>query len=137
MAAASLTLHSCYKVTALCLHGAWIWCTFVFACTIFTILMLRVDNKTYSTTTIRYDIDIASSKKLFANHTYVKNVPLEVVNVEYKRNIYFTVKTTAANYQERLSTLILTWFQTVHKDDVSQTLSYQSVDNLVLLIAAS
>ena len=99
--------------------------------------MLRVDNKTYSATTIRYDIDIASSKKLFANHTYVKNVPLEVVNVEYKRNIYFTVKTTAANYQERLSTLILTWFQTVHKDDVSQTLSYQSVDNLVLLIAAS
>ena len=49
----------------------------------------------------------------------MKNRPLEAVDIEYKRNIYFTVKTTASNYQDRLSTLILTWFQTVHKDDVS------------------
>ena len=117
---------NCYKLASRCLYGGWIICTCVFACTIVTILVLRVENLPYTVTTI-------GTSKLIKRHeyiadkrphvNYVKNRPLESVDVEYKRNIFFTVKTTANNYQERLSTLILTWFQTVHRDDVSMYLA--------------
>ena len=60
-----------------------------------------------------------ANKNLDMNSTHVRNKPLEFLNVDYKRNVYFTIKTTANNYQSKLSTLMLTWFQTVHKDDVS------------------
>lgn len=114
------------------LYRTWMLCTFAFACTIVTILILRVENETtYSFTTItareliiRRAIPFKQNQGTTLDRTqdlrtYFKNRPLEAVDVAYKRNIFFTVKTTAANYQERLSTLILTWFQTVHKDDVS------------------
>lgn len=64
------------------------------------------------------------------NCTYVKNRPLEFVDVGYKRNVYFSVRTIPSYYQERLSTQILTWFQTVHHDDVGDT----SVINIPLVI---
>ena len=44
--------------------------------------------------------------------------PLEKVNVDYKRNIHFSVKTSVKNYRTRLSLLMLTWFQAVEKDQV-------------------
>ena len=48
----------------------------------------------------------------------VMGKPLEKVNVDYKRNIHFSVKTSVKNYRTRLSLLLLTWFQTVEKDQV-------------------
>ena len=115
----SSVARNCYKLTSRCLYGGWILCTCIMACMIVTILILRVENQSYTITTI------AASKLVrgyspYVTRTYVKNRPLESVDVEYKRNIFFTVKTTASNYKERLSTLILTWFQTVHRDDVSR-----------------
>ena len=44
--------------------------------------------------------------------------PLEKVDVDYKRNIHFSVKTSVKNYRTRLSLLLLTWFQAVDKDQV-------------------
>ena len=44
--------------------------------------------------------------------------PLEKVNVDYKKNIHFSVKTSVKNYRTRLSLLMLTWFQAVEKDQV-------------------
>lgn len=44
---------------------------------------------------------------------------LEKVNVDYKKNIHFSVKTSVKNYRTRLSLLLLTWFQAVEKDQVS------------------
>ena len=108
-----------YKLASRYFYGGWILCTCVLASMITTILILRVENQSYTITTI------AASKLIrrynpYVARAYVKNRPLEAVDVEYKRNIFFTVKTTASNYQDRLSTLILTWFQTVHRDDVSK-----------------
>ena len=48
----------------------------------------------------------------------VMGKPLEKVNVDYTRNIHFSVKTSVKNYRTRLSLLLLTWFQTVEKDQV-------------------
>ena len=107
------------------LCGGWIWCTgVVLACTIVTMMTLQVEN-------LRHAINrgIRTYGGLHADRSYnaeylgmnynSKNIPLEAVrDVEYKRNIYFTVKTTASNYQERLSILLLTWFQAVPRDDV-------------------
>lgn len=108
-----------YKLSSRCLWRGWILCTCIIASMIATMLILRVENQSYTITAI------AASKLIrrynpYVTRSYVKNRPLEAVDVEYKRNIFFTVKTTARNYQERLSTLILTWFQTVHRDDVSK-----------------
>ena len=44
--------------------------------------------------------------------------PLEKINLDYKKNIFFSVKTSVKNYRTRLSLLLLTWFQTVDKDQV-------------------
>jgi len=49
---------------------------------------------------------------------FVFGKPLEKVDFEYKRNIHFSVKTSAKNYRTRLSLLLLTWFQVVDKDQV-------------------
>jgi len=97
---------------------------------IVTILILRVENHPYAIIAAAATTTTTTSKTIRyrksyddppnTNRTNVKNTVVEsVVDVKYKRNIFFTVKTTASNYQERLSTLILTWFQTLHKDDVS------------------
>ena len=49
----------------------------------------------------------------------VMGKPLEKVNVDYTRNIHFSVKTSVKNYRTRLSLLLLTWFQAVEKDQVT------------------
>jgi len=49
---------------------------------------------------------------------YVMGKPLEKINLDYKKNIFFSVKTSVKNYRTRLSLLLLTWFQTVDKDQV-------------------
>ena len=123
MGGKSSVAHNCYKLASRCLYGGWILSTCVFTCMIVTILILRIENQSYTITAIaagkvirRYDYINAKTNPYI---TYVKNRPLEAVDIDYQRNIFFTVKTTANNYQERLSTLILTWFQTVHRDDVS------------------
>ena len=50
--------------------------------------------------------------------TKVMGKPLEKVNVNYTRNIHFSVKTSFKNYRTRLSLLLVTWFQAVEKDQV-------------------
>ena len=63
----------------------------------------------------------ASSKDLtqgLSSVDYVVDKPLEKINLDYKKNIFFSVKTTAKNYRTRLSLLLLTWFQAVNKDQV-------------------
>ena len=50
--------------------------------------------------------------------TKVMGKPLEKVNVDYTRNIHFSVKTSFKNYRTRLSLLLVTWFQAVEKDQV-------------------
>jgi len=63
----------------------------------------------------------ASSKDLtqgLSSVDYVVGKPLENINLDYKKNIFFSVKTTAKNYRTRLSLLLLTWFQAVNKDQV-------------------
>jgi len=49
---------------------------------------------------------------------FVFGKPLEKVDLEYKRNIHFSVKTSSRNYRARLSLQLLTWFQAVDKDQV-------------------
>ena len=94
------------------MYGTWILCTCAFACTMITVMMLRVKNHPYI-------VDVLIKRDVNESNSYIRNRPLEYVDVGYKRNIFFTVKTTSSNYHERLSTLMLTWFQTVHRDDVS------------------
>jgi len=53
---------------------------------------------------------------------FVFGKPLEKVDLEYKRNIHFSVKTSSRNYRVRLSLQLLTWFQAVEKDQVYSTL---------------
>ena len=108
-------------------------CTCVFALIVVLIVILEIKSQHDSTinvtaTKITGLLGNASAKQskcltnVNPNCTHVKNRPLEFVDVEYKRNIYFAVRTTTQSYQERLSTLMLTWLQTVHKDDVSSQL---------------
>ena len=52
------------------------------------------------------------------NATHVYGTLMEPVNVNYTRNIYFSVKTTHKYYTKRLFLLMLTWLQTVDKDKV-------------------
>ena len=52
------------------------------------------------------------------NATHVYGTLMEPVNVNYIRNIYFSVKTTHKYYTERLFLLMLTWSQTVDKNKV-------------------
>ena len=53
------------------------------------------------------------------NATHINGILMETVNVNYTRNIYFTVKTTYRFYTERLFWIMLTWLQTVDKNKVS------------------
>ena len=53
------------------------------------------------------------------NATHINGTLMESVNVNYTRNIYFSVKTTHKYYTERLFPLLLTWLQTVDKNQVS------------------
>ena len=52
------------------------------------------------------------------NATHINGILMEPVNVNYSRNIYFTVKTTHKYYTNRLLPLMLTWLQTVDKNKV-------------------
>ena len=47
---------------------------------------------------------------------------LEPVDIQWDKNIYFSVKTTTKNFKTRLSYLIATWFQVVNKKMVSTRL---------------
>ena len=51
-------------------------------------------------------------------NTHINGILMEPVNVNYTRNIYFTVKTTHRYYTNRLFPLMLTWLQTVDKNKV-------------------
>ena len=53
------------------------------------------------------------------NTTHINGVLMEPVNANYTRNIYFSVKTTNKYYRERVLPLILTWFQVIDKNKVS------------------
>ena len=53
------------------------------------------------------------------NATHINGILMEPVNVNYARNIYFTIKTTHKNYAKRLFPLMLTWLQVVDKNKVS------------------
>ena len=52
------------------------------------------------------------------NTTHINGILMEPVNVNYTKNIYFTVKTTHKYYTDRLLPLMLTWLQTVDKNKV-------------------
>ena len=52
------------------------------------------------------------------NTTHICGIVMEPVNVNYSRNIYFTVKTTHKYYTDRLLPLMLSWLQTVDKNKV-------------------
>ena len=52
------------------------------------------------------------------NATHINGILMEPVNVNYSRNIYFTLKTTHKYYTNRLFPLMLTWLQAVDKNKV-------------------
>ena len=52
------------------------------------------------------------------NATHINGTLMEPVNVNYSRNIYFTIKTTHKHYTDRLFPLMLTWLQAVDKNKV-------------------
>lgn len=56
------------------------------------------------------------------NATHVNGIPMEYINVNYTRNIYFTMKTTHKYYEQRLFPLMSTWLQLVDKNKVRQLL---------------
>ena len=53
------------------------------------------------------------------NATHINGILMEPLNVNYTRNIYFTIKTTHKYYTERLFPIMLTWLQLVDKNKVS------------------
>ena len=53
------------------------------------------------------------------NATHINGILMEPVNVNYARNIYFTMKTTYRYYTNRLFPVMLTWLQVVDKNKVS------------------
>ena len=53
------------------------------------------------------------------NATHINGILMEPVNVNYARNIYFTIKTTYRYYTSRLFPVMLTWLQVVDKNKVS------------------
>ena len=59
------------------------------------------------------------------NATHIDGILMEPVNVQYNRNIYFTVKTTHKYYTIRLFPLLLTWLQVVDKNKVNVSHCYQ------------
>jgi len=58
------------------------------------------------------------------NSTHVNGKRLERVDVNWDKNIYFSVKTTSKYYRERLSVSITTWFQLVNKKMVSLSMMH-------------
>ena len=52
------------------------------------------------------------------NTTHVLGILMEPVNVEYAKNIFFSLKTTHKYYTKRLFPLMLTWLQTVDRKKV-------------------
>jgi len=49
------------------------------------------------------------------------------IKTNYTNNIYFSVKTSANNYKDRVMTLMSTWFQTVDRSKVLFSLCTQCV----------
>ena len=60
-----------------------------------------------------------TQKDLDINSTHINGILIEPINVDYTRNIYFTIKTTHKYYTMRLLPLLLTWLQLVDKNKVS------------------
>ena len=52
------------------------------------------------------------------NITHIHGLLMEPVNINYSKNIYFTIKTTHRHYTDRLLPLMLTWLQAVDKNKV-------------------
>ena len=62
--------------------------------------------------------NLTNATDIGMNATHICGILMEPVNVNYTRNIYFTVKTTHKYYTNRLFLLMLTWLQTVDKNKV-------------------
>ena len=62
--------------------------------------------------------NLANATDIGMNATHICGILMEPVDVNYTRNIYFTVKTTHKYYTNRLLLLMLTWLQAVDKDKV-------------------
>ena len=62
--------------------------------------------------------NLTNATDIGMNATHICRILMEPVNVNYTRNIYFTVKTTHKYYTNRLLLLMLTWLQTVDKNKV-------------------
>ena len=62
------------------------------------------------------------------NLTHITDKLMERVTINnITDNVYFTVRTSSANYRKRLLILMLTWFQTVNKNKVVVILQYGHV----------
>ena len=78
------------------------------------------------------------------NITHIKGVFMEHVNLDYPRNIYFTIKTSNKFYISRLFPLMLTWLQTVDKHKVSYTtlmfiklmLNLKVIENIYIVLCS-
>ena len=70
----------------------------------------------------KFSVDMKSEQRnitdIRINMTHINGTIMEPVNVNYTRNIYFTVKTTHKYYTNRLLPLMLTWLQAVDKNKV-------------------
>ena len=64
------------------------------------------------------------------NSTHINGKLLEPIDTEWDKNIYFSVKTTAKYFKERLAALMPTWFQVINKKMVS--ISYKCILKLML-----
>ena len=67
------------------------------------------------------------------NATHINGILMEPVNVDYTRNIYFSIKTTHRYYTERLFLIMLTWLQVVDKNKVGTTYLKSSTCKIYLL----
>ena len=80
--------------------------------------------KEFSWQKTKLSVDMKSKQKntrdIGINTTHINRILMEPVNVNYTRNIYFTVKTTHKYYTNRLFPLMLTWLQAVDKNKVRQ-----------------
>ena len=60
------------------------------------------------------------------NAIFINGFLMEPINVNYTKNIYFTIKTTHKFHTDRLFPLMLTWLQFVDKNKVSCYYKYYS-----------
>ena len=65
--------------------------------------------------------NLTNATDIGMNATHICGILMEPVNINYTRNIYFTVKTTHKYYTNRLLLLMLTWLQAVDKNKVNYT----------------